>query len=96
MALLLRVFIVLGIIVAVLFSSAGRWDLPFFWGVLGVFVVFLLSFRLLTDPGLQQERVRPGSGRTRSQAFRLALAPFVLGLLVVAGLDAGRFYRPRH
>jgi protein-S-isoprenylcysteine O-methyltransferase Ste14 len=92
MALTLRVLIFLGMVIAVLFGSAGRWDLPFFWALLGVFVVFLLSFRLVTDPGLQQERVGPGSGRSRSRAFRLALAPFVLGLLVVAGLDAGRFH----
>jgi protein-S-isoprenylcysteine O-methyltransferase Ste14 len=92
MALTLRVLIFLGMVIAVLFGSAGRWDLPFFWAFLGVVVVFLLFFRLLTDPGLQQERVGPGSGRSRSRAFRLALAPFVLGLLVVAGLDAGRFH----
>ena len=92
MALTLRVLILLGMVIAVLFGSAGRWDLPFFWAFLGVVVVFLLAFRLLTDPGLQQERVGHGSGRSRSRAFRLALAPFVLGLLVVAGLDAGRFH----
>jgi protein-S-isoprenylcysteine O-methyltransferase Ste14 len=92
MALTLRASIFLGIVIAVLFGSAGRWDLPFFWAFLGVAVVFLLSFRLLTDPGLQQERVGPGSGRSRSRTFRLAVAPFVLGFLVVAGLDAGRFH----
>ncbi len=92
MALTLRVLIILGMVIAVLFGSAGRWDLPFFWAFLGIVVVFLLSFRLLTDPSLQQERVGPGSGRSRSRAFRLALAPFVLGLLVVAGLDTGRFH----
>src|SRR5260370_30289335 len=92
MALTLRVLIILGIVIAVLFVSAGRWDLPFFWAFLGVFVVFLFCFRTLTDPDLQQERVGPSAGRTRSRAFRLAVAPFVLGLFVVAGLDAGRFH----
>ena len=61
MALTFRVLVLLGIVIAVLFGSAGRWDLPFFWGSLGVFVVFLLAFRLLMDPGLQQERVGPGT-----------------------------------
>jgi hypothetical protein len=69
----------------------GALDVPFFWAVLGVVVVFLLCFRLLTDPGLQRERVGSGSGRSRSQAFRKAVAPFVVGFLVVAGLDA-RFH----
>jgi protein-S-isoprenylcysteine O-methyltransferase Ste14 len=92
MALTLRVSIFLGLVIGLLFGSAGRWDLPFFWVFLGVVLIFLLGFLLLTDPGLQQERVGPGSGLSRSQAFRLAVAPFVLGVLVVAGLDAGRFH----
>src|SRR5690349_17786083 len=92
MALTLRVLIVLGIVIGLLFGSAGRWDLPFFWAFLGVVAVFLLSFRLLMDPDLQQERIGRGSGRRRSRGFRLALSPFVLGLLLVAGLDAGRFH----
>src|SRR5262249_20071715 len=92
MGLTLRVLIILGIVIAVLFGSAGRWDLPFFWAFLGILVLFLLSFRMLTDSGLQQERIGPSSGRSKSRAFRLAVAPLVLGLLVVAGLDAGRFH----
>jgi protein-S-isoprenylcysteine O-methyltransferase Ste14 len=91
MPLILRLLIFLGVVLAVLFGSAGRWDLPFFWLFLGVVLIFLVAVRLLTDPGLQQERAGPGSGRSRSRAFRLALAPFFVGLLVVAGLDAGRF-----
>jgi hypothetical protein len=75
MAVTLRGLIFLGIVAAVPFGTAGRLDLPFFWAFLGIVVVFRLSFRLLTDPGLQQERVGPGSGRSRSRAFRLALAP---------------------
>jgi protein-S-isoprenylcysteine O-methyltransferase Ste14 len=92
MVLTLRVLVFLAVVSAVLFGSAGRWDLPFFWAFLGVVLVFLLAFRLVTDPALQQERVGPGSGRSRSRAFRLVVAPFFVGLLVVAGLDAGRFH----
>ena len=92
MALTLQGLICLGTVIAVLFGSAGRRDLPFFWAFLGVFGGLLIAFRLLLDPGLQQERAGPGSGRSRSRPFRLALAPFVLGVLVVAGLDAGRFH----
>ena len=92
MGLTFRVLIAVGLVIAVLFGSAGRWDLPFFWAVLGIFVLFLLTFRLLADSGLQRERLGPGSGRSRSRTFRLAVAPFVLGVLVVTGLDAGRFH----
>jgi protein-S-isoprenylcysteine O-methyltransferase Ste14 len=91
-ALILRSLVVLAILIAVLFGSAGQWDLPFFWALLGVVMAFVLGFRLLTDPGLRRERIGPGSGRRKSRAFRLALAPFALGVLVVAGLDAGRFH----
>ena len=92
MAVTLRGLIFLGIVAAALFGTAGRLDLPFFWAFLCIVVVFRIFFRLLTDPGLQQERVGPGSGRSKSRAFRLALAPLVLGFLVVAGLDNGRFH----
>jgi hypothetical protein len=78
MVLTFRVLLVVGLVLAVLFGSAGRWDLPFFWAVLGIFVLFLLIFRLLADSGLQRERLGPGSGRSRSRTFRLAVAPFVL------------------
>jgi protein-S-isoprenylcysteine O-methyltransferase Ste14 len=92
MAMALRVVIAVCLVVAALFGSAGRWDLPFFWVFLGVVSFFLVLFRLLTDPDLQRERVGPGAGRSKSRDFRMALAPFALGLLVVAGLDVGRFH----
>jgi hypothetical protein len=92
MVLAIRVVIFLGLVMAVLFGFAGRWDLPFFWIFLGVVLLFLIAFRLLTDADLRQERLGPGSGRSKSHAFRLAAAPFFLGLLVVSGLDAGRFH----
>jgi hypothetical protein len=39
MALTLQGLICLGTVIAVLFGSAGRRDLPFFWAFLGVVVV---------------------------------------------------------
>jgi protein-S-isoprenylcysteine O-methyltransferase Ste14 len=91
LALALRLLIFLGVLAALLFGFAGRWDLWFVWVYVGIFAVFLIAFGLLTDPGLKRERMGPGSGRSKSRAFRLVLAPFATGVLVVAVLDAGRF-----
>jgi protein-S-isoprenylcysteine O-methyltransferase Ste14 len=90
MRLLLPYFGVLAVLAAALFGSAGRWDLPFFWGWLGLWAVFLPVAALLMDPGLRQERRRPGPGG-KDRWFRRLLLPPAVALLVVAGLDAGRF-----
>ena len=42
----------LGIIAELLFGSAGRWDLPFFWAYIGVNVVLGLIESARVDPGL--------------------------------------------
>jgi protein-S-isoprenylcysteine O-methyltransferase Ste14 len=90
MAIALRMVVLFLLLGGVLFGSAGRFDLPFFWAYLAVVAVFLVGFRLTADPRLQQERMGPGS-EGRGRWMRLALAPFLLGHFVVAGLDAGRF-----
>jgi protein-S-isoprenylcysteine O-methyltransferase Ste14 len=91
MRLLITAILFLGLLGALLFGCAGRLDLPFFWVYFGLLVVVAIAFRLTTDPGLQQERLGHGSGR-RALGFRLALMPFLLAHLAVAGLDAGRFH----
>ncbi len=79
------------VLAAVLFGSAGRLDLPFFWAYLGLVLLLpFLSLRLI-DPGLLRERVQPGAGG-QGRHLRLTLAPFLLAHFVVAGLDAGRFH----
>ena len=42
------------------------------------------------DPDLRKERLQPGPGG-RSRQVRLLALPMILGHLVVAGLDVGRF-----
>jgi protein-S-isoprenylcysteine O-methyltransferase Ste14 len=88
--IIFRLLIFLGLLLGILFGVAGRWDLPFFWAYLGVVGAFALTFRLVVDPGLQQERIGAGSGK-RALGFRLLLLPFVLAHVVLACLDAGRF-----
>jgi protein-S-isoprenylcysteine O-methyltransferase Ste14 len=90
MAMFLRVLIVEGLLAATLFASAGRIDLPWFWAVLALHATMLLAGVPFMDPDLRKERVQPGPGG-RSRRIRLLALPMLLGHLVVAGLDVGRF-----
>ena len=62
MAIALRVLVMEAILAAVLFASAGRIDLPWFWAVLGLHTALLLAGISLMDPELRRERLRPGPG----------------------------------
>jgi protein-S-isoprenylcysteine O-methyltransferase Ste14 len=78
--------------VAILFGSAGRWDLPLVWA----YVALLLSQTLVAclfvmDPALRQERLRPGPGG-EDRSLRWMVTPFLLAHWIVAGLDIGRFH----
>lgn len=89
---LLSGFAYIGVLAALLFGSAGRWDLPFFWAYIGVNVLLGLAGSVAVDPGLTQERWHPAS---RNREFWLMVffgGPLYVGHLVVAGLDAGRFH----
>src|SRR4051794_12210647 len=90
MAMILRVLIVECLLAATLFISAGRIDLPWFWAVLTLHAMMLLAGVPFMDPDLRKERVQPGPGGRSRQVRWLAL-PMILGHLVVAGLDVGRF-----
>src|SRR5215211_1678692 len=78
------------VIAAVLFGSAGRLDLPWFWALLAVHAPLMAFGASLPDRSLMRERLRPGPG-SRDRGYRLALTAIILAHLVVAGLDAGRF-----
>jgi protein-S-isoprenylcysteine O-methyltransferase Ste14 len=83
-------------LVAVLFASAGRVDVPMFWVYLVVhsgaqLAMALLVFRRNRD--LLEERQRPGQGaKAWDQVILRVYFLFTLALFVVAGLDVGRFH----
>ncbi len=83
--------IVVALYVALLFGSAGRWDLPMFWTYVGVWAVTCVVGPLVMGPDLVAERLLPGPGG-RDYGFTIAFVPLLLGQLVVAGLDVGRFH----
>ena len=90
-AFLLRPAVFLALMIGALFGPAGRWDLPFFWGCLGVYVAFMVIVFRTIDPGLLEERLRPGAGG-KDRLLRWIVLPFILGHWIVAGLDVGRFH----
>ncbi|MBM3838927.1 MAG: isoprenylcysteine carboxylmethyltransferase family protein [Verrucomicrobia bacterium] len=87
----LKVLGFMAMMIAVLFGSAGRLDLPFVWATVGIYVAFLTINVFLIDPSLLQERLRPGpGGRDRSE--RAFLIPVIVMQWIIAGLDVGRFH----
>jgi hypothetical protein len=57
MGMTIRVLIMEGILAAILFASAGRADLPWFWAVLGLHAALVLGGIPFMDPTLRQERL---------------------------------------
>jgi len=82
----------IAVIGGVLMVSAGRWDLPWLWAYTagwGLYAVVSAGVALRYNPELVAERMGPPSDRDR--LTRMLALPPMLGHLVVAGLDVGRF-----
>lgn len=80
---------------ALLFVSAGRWDLPMFWARLSVdFVLGIVGMVQMSrrSPDLIQYRIRLGASDIPDGLYRWALSLGYLVHYVTAGLDAGRFH----
>ena len=86
----LRLPLAVTLLLAVLFGSAGRWNLPFAWAYLAVLAGTMAAAALVVDRGLLRERAKPGPGGT-DRNLRFILVPFFAAHLVIAGLDIGRF-----
>ena len=90
MLLVARILAIETTVAAFLFTSAGRLNLPWFWAVLGLHSLMMFSALGILDPGLIEERMRPGPGG-RDRRLRAWLSLFFLIQFIVAGLDVGRF-----
>ena len=88
---LIRVALFVTVLGAILFASAGRWNVPGFWaylvvaGLVGAFAVFTID-----DPALVRERRRPGPGGIDG-GLRFFAAPLLAVHFIVAGVDVGRY-----
>ncbi len=79
---------------AVYFLAASRWDLPFGWAYFALNAVLGLGTVAIADaksPGFAQERLRPAPGE-KDRIFKPVGTLSSTALLVIAGLDAGRFH----
>ena len=74
----------------IIFLSAGRWDLPFVWAILGMFGVFFFLMTVVADPELVKERGSPGPGNI-DRLTRPLGGLLLIGHWIIAGLDVGRF-----
>ena len=93
-----RLGIALLFLAVILFSAAGRWDLPMFWAYFLVcFGVAVLGLRVVggKDPSLLEERFRPPV-RGKDSVTRPMAALTLLISLVIAALDVGRLHWSGH
>ncbi len=92
---LVQTVVFLLLVAAVLFGSAGRFDIPAFWLYLAVVAAasvagLVLVWLHLIDPTLIEERKRPGGERLGARFVFASLLPFAQ--LALAGSDRGRFH----
>jgi len=91
--LMLRLTSFVAIVGTILFVSAGRIDLPFFWAYLAVLAVFAGLMLLTTSRELLAERLKPAErGRDNLALLRFGALVVFLSEWVVGGLDVGRFH----
>lgn len=84
---LLQILAFEAVIAGLLFGSAGRWDLPWFWALVAVHAPMMFVGAWAMGPDLRRERRRPGPG-DRDRPYRKGLALGLIAHPVVAGLDA--------
>ena len=76
------------------FFCAGRLDLPFAWCYFLLNAILGIGTVIITDsksPGFAQERLRPAAGE-QDRIFKPVGTICSLTVLVIAGLDVGRFH----
>ena len=83
-----------GVSAAIYFVSAGRTNLPLAWAYfginLGTGVIFSIVLEIV-NPGLIAERFKPGAGE-QDRVFKIGSSILTVLMLVVAGLDVGRYH----
>jgi protein-S-isoprenylcysteine O-methyltransferase Ste14 len=90
---LLRGLVSFALLIALLFGTAGRWDLPFFWAYVGINAALMLATAFTVDAGLLEERWHPARrGGKDFLPLLLVGTPAYLAHYVIAGLDVGRFH----
>ena len=90
---IVRAILFLGIMFAVLFISAARWDYWYGWTYFILFVYVYLFNWILIPSELLQERFKPGPGTKKwDYVFHAFHFPLTYTIPLVAALDGGRYH----
>src|SRR5512143_893003 len=91
---IIQVFVLVLLMGLVLFLSAGRLDWPAAWIFLGFYVLVILTlgvWAMRKHPDVVNERGKLENIKSWDKALMIIYTVMLFVLLVVAGLDAGRF-----
>ena len=92
---ILGLIVVVGVLAGILFGAAGRLDWPAAWLLSLMYLAFLIivvAWGTRNAPELMEERVRVAENvKSWDKTVNALYAILLLVLLVVAGLDAGRY-----
>ena len=90
---IVRAILFLGIMFAVLFISAARWDYWYGWAYFILCVYGYLFNWILIPSDLLQERFKPGLGTKKwDYVFHAFYFPLTYTIPLVAALDGGRYH----
>lgn len=90
---IVRAIFFLGLMFAVLFVSAARWDYWYGWTYFILFVYGYLFNWILIPSELLQERFKPGPGTKKwDYVFHALYLPLTYTIPLVAALDGGRYH----
>ncbi len=90
---IVRAILFLGLMFAVLFIPAARWDYWYGWIYFILFVYVYLFNWILIPSDLLQERFKPGPGTEKwDYVFHAFHLPIAYAIPLVAALDGGRYH----
>ena len=90
---IVRAILFLGLMFAILFISAGRWDYWYGWAYFILFVYVYLFNWIFIPSGLLKERFKPGPGTKKwDYVFHGFHLPVAYSIPLVAALDGERYH----
>jgi len=90
---IVRAILFLGLMFAVLFISAARWDYWYGWIYFILFIYGYLFIWIIIPSELLQERFKPGAGTKKwDYVFHAFYLPLTYIILLIAALDGGRYH----
>jgi len=90
---IIRVISSVGLMFAILFISAGRWDYLYGWGYFLLYIYVELFTWLIIPSELVQERIKPGPGTKKwDYVFYAFFLPLTCIIPLIAALDGGRYH----